>query len=122
MLTLYEWPGNIRELMNLAERQVILRHGLEVTRDDLPVEIRDPDTSPASGSSRGGATAVDGAAAYAHLPLPEAKQALERDLVREALERHRGNVTRAARDLGLERTNLHKRIRALGLRDDDEEA
>ena len=39
----------------------------------------------------------------------------------EALARHRGNVTRAARDLGLERTNLHKRIRALGLRDDEEE-
>jgi two-component system nitrogen regulation response regulator NtrX len=122
LLEAHAWPGNIRELMNLAERQVILRHGLELTRDDLPAEIRDPDASPAPGSSAARATAGGGVAAYAHLPLPEAKQALERDLVREALARHQGNVTRAARDLGLERTNLHKRIRALGLRDHDEEA
>ena len=50
------------------------------------------------------------------------KDALERDLIAQALTRHRGNVTRAARDLGLERTNLHKRIRALGLRDDEEDS
>ena len=114
LLAGHAWPGNIRELMNLAERQVILRHGLEVTREDLPDEIREPGKAPI-------VAAGDGASGYAHLPLKEAKQALERDLVGEALVRHGGNVTRAARDLGLERTNLHKRIRALGLCDDDGE-
>ncbi len=117
LLTAHTWPGNVRELMNLAERQVILRHGLEIVRDDLPVEMRDPAAATAR-DTRGGEA---GSASYAHLPLKEAKQALERDLVGEALSRHQGNVTRAARDLGLERTNLHKRIRALGLRDHEEE-
>ncbi|MBD3220597.1 response regulator [bacterium] len=111
----YAWPGNVRELMNLAERLVILRHGLEVTREDLPAEVRD-----AGATGERGRPAGDGTMPYADLPLKEAKEALERDLVTAALARHRGNVTRAARDLGLERTNLHKRIRALGLRDDEE--
>jgi two-component system, NtrC family, nitrogen regulation response regulator NtrX len=111
----YAWPGNVRELMNLAERLVILRHGLEVTREDLPPEVRD-----AVATGGGPRPAGDGTLPYANLPLKEAKEALERDLVGAALARHRGNVTRAARDLGLERTNLHKRIRALGLRDDEE--
>ena len=48
--------------------------------------------------------------------MKEARQELERDLIREALSRHQGNVTRAARDLGLERTNLHKKLRALGIK------
>ena len=114
LLAAHAWPGNIRELMNLAERQVILRHGLEVTRDDLPAEIREPGAAGAGPAA--GAAAGAGATAYAHLPLREARQELERDLIRDALSRHQGNVTRAARDLGLERTNLHKKIKQLGLR------
>lgn len=131
LLAAHRWPGNVRELMNLAERLVILRHGLTVGREDLPAEIRDADRIGGGAGAGGGAAEAtvtvddgapaDGWASYAHLPLREAREALERDLVREALARHRGNVTRAARDLGLERTNLHKRIRALGLRDQDGE-
>jgi len=117
LLAGHAWPGNVRELMNVAERLVILRHGLEVTRDDLPDTVRDPSSRPGQH-----AAAEPGGAAYADLPLREAKEALERDLIAQALTRHRGNVTRAARELGLERTNLHKRIRALGLRDDEEES
>jgi len=127
LLAVHRWPGNVRELMNLAERLVILRHGLPVGREDLPAEIRDAaGAAGVAGAASGpGGTAsvapIDGWASYAHLPLREAREALERDLVREALARHQGNVTRAARELGLERTNLHKRIRALGLRDQDGE-
>ncbi len=106
-LAAHAWPGNVRELMNLSERLVILRHGREVTAADLPAEMHGE-----------GVAGGDGAATYAHLPLRDAKLALEADLVRMALERHQGNVTRAARDLGLERTHLHKRIRALGIEED----
>jgi two-component system nitrogen regulation response regulator NtrX len=113
LLAAHAWPGNVRELMNVAERLVILRHGLEVGRDDLPEGVREP--SKARPALRGSDELP-----YADLPLREAKEALERDLIEAALARHEGNVTRAARDLGLERTNLHKRIRALGLRDDEE--
>jgi len=121
LVAAHPWPGNVRELMNLAERLVILRHGLEVVREDLPAEIREPERTARRAGGAGGGGAAAGPLAYADLPLREAKEALERDLIREALTRHQGNVTRAARDLGLERTNLHKRIRALGLRDDDGE-
>jgi DNA-binding NtrC family response regulator len=49
------------------------------------------------------------------LPLPLVLEAVERDVIQAALDRHDGNVARAAAELGLERTRLHKRIGALGL-------
>ena len=58
---------------------------------------------------------VAGTSVYADLPLREAKEKLERDLIEAALERHAGNVTQAARELGLERTHLHKRMKALDI-------
>ena len=110
MLRAHSWPGNIRELRNVIERLVILHTGREVGPDALPVEIRrdvvGATTAPGSTSAAGD---------YARLPLREAKERLERDLVVAALDRHDGNVTRAARDLGLERTHLHKRMKALGI-------
>ncbi len=112
LLEAYGWPGNIRELKNLVERLVILGGGGGIGPDGLPHEMRGTEATARPDS---GATTV---AAYDHLPLRDARDALERDLIRAALERHAGNVSRAAADLGLERTHLHKRIRALGLRDD----
>jgi len=56
-----------------------------------------------------------GANPYEGLPLRQARDALERDLIQAALKRNEGNVTRAAAELGLERTHLHKRIKAIGL-------
>jgi two-component system nitrogen regulation response regulator NtrX len=92
----HRWPGNIRELRNVVERMAILASD-PITADAVPVEIR-----------------------LARLPgapssLEEARAQAERDLVREALDRAGWNVSAAARALGIERTRLHKRIRALGL-------
>ncbi|MEZ4655413.1 MAG: helix-turn-helix domain-containing protein [Candidatus Eisenbacteria bacterium] len=53
-----------------------------------------------------------------HLSLRDARDAVERDLIRDTLARLDGNVTKAAEVLGLERTHLHKRIRHLGLKED----
>ncbi|MCP4545175.1 MAG: sigma-54-dependent Fis family transcriptional regulator [bacterium] len=112
LLEAYSWPGNIRELKNLIERLVILCAGREIGPKDLPLELRQ---ETAAGASGGG---EDGDNPYGHLPLREAKDRLERDMIDDALTRHKGNVTRAASDLGLERTHLHKRIKVLGLRAD----
>lgn len=101
----HTWPGNIRELRNVAERLVILAHGREVLPADLPLG----DTAATTPAPAGAPSP------YAHLPLREAKEALERDLVQAALERNDGNVTRAAAELGLERTHLHKRMKVLGI-------
>jgi two-component system nitrogen regulation response regulator NtrX len=75
----------------------ILAGGERITADVLPAEIRRPRAAAASG-------------------LQEARESAERERIHEALDQTRWNVAAAARLLGVERTNLHKRIRALGLR------
>jgi len=92
----HAWPGNVRELRNAVERMAILTTETQITLDSVPVEIRVP-PAPASTGLHG------------------VRDAAERDRIVEALEQTNGNVSAAARLLGVERTNLHKRIRALGL-------
>jgi two-component system nitrogen regulation response regulator NtrX len=92
----YGWPGNVRELRNAVERMAILTPGNRLTVESLPVEIRLPQSPVPSG-------------------LHEIRDAAERDRILEALGQTDWNVSGAARLLGIERTNLHKRIRALGL-------
>src|ERR1700722_9994336 len=97
MLESYGWPGNARELRNVLERMAILTAGERLTRDAVPVEIRvQRETGPKS-------------------TIQEARESAEREHILRALEESSWNVSGAARALGMERTNLHKRIRALGL-------
>jgi len=110
LLEAYAWPGNIRELKNLAERLVIMHRGEEIAPSDLPLDLRGEVLARPAARTDGEEVP------YGHLPLREAREALERDLIRAALARHDGNVTRAAAELGLERTHLHKRIKILGIR------
>ena len=93
----YHWPGNIRELRNTVERMAILTRGDILQPDSVPVEIKIARSSSAKGNLR------------------EAKESAEREHILRALEESKWNVSSAARVLGMERTNLHKRIRALGL-------
>jgi two-component system, NtrC family, nitrogen regulation response regulator NtrX len=97
MLESYAWPGNARELRNVIERMAILTQGERLTRDSIPVEIRvQREAGPKS-------------------TIQEARESAEREHILRALEESAWNVSGAARALGMERTNLHKRIRALGL-------
>ena len=97
VLESYGWPGNARELRNAIERMAILTAGDRLTRDSIPVEIRVPrETGPRSS-------------------VQDARETAEREYILRALEEADWNVSSAARALGMERTNLHKRIRALGL-------
>jgi two-component system nitrogen regulation response regulator NtrX len=97
ILAEYAWPGNIRELRNTVERMAILTRGDEIGEDAVPVEIRLARGEKAKGNLR------------------EARDSAEREHILKALEESKWNVSSAARVLGMERTNLHKRIRALGL-------
>ncbi|HYH83090.1 MAG TPA: sigma-54 dependent transcriptional regulator [Longimicrobium sp.] len=106
-LLAYEWPGNVRELRNAIERAVVLAEGGEIEVGDLPPQLL------ASAAPLG---PVD--AALADLPFAEAREravdAFERAYLQAALERH-GNVSAAARALGLHRQSLQKKLRQLGL-------
>ncbi len=93
----YNWPGNARELRNVVERMAILTPGEQIPAASIPVEIRlQRETGPRS-------------------TVQEAREGAERDHLLRALDSAGWNVSAAARVLGIERTNLHKRIRALGL-------
>ena len=97
VLEAYCWPGNARELRNVVERMAILTQGERLTRDAIPVEVRMQRESGAKST------------------IQEARESAEREHILRALEESAWNVSGAARTLGMERTNLHKRIRALGL-------
>jgi len=91
------WPGNIRELRNVVERMAILARGDAIEAGSVPSEIRFGKTAPPRGNLR------------------ETRESAERDHILRALQDSDWNVSGAARALGMERTNLHKRIRALGI-------
>jgi DNA-binding NtrC family response regulator len=89
----HAWPGNVRELDHTIERAVLLAQGTRLRAADL-------------GLRGGGATAR-----LEDLPLEE----VERVLIRKALERHGGNVSQAAKALGLSRSALYRRLQHHGL-------
>jgi two-component system nitrogen regulation response regulator NtrX len=98
MLEEYTWPGNARELRNAVERMAILSPGDRIGAAAVPIEIR-------MGKANGPRSS-----------LQEARESAERDHILRALDQAGWNVSGAARTLGMERTNLHKKMRALGLR------
>jgi two-component system NtrC family response regulator len=102
----YDWPGNVRELENVVERMVVLSRDDRISADSLPEALR--------GDAGGGAG--EGAARFPLPPQGVHLDEVERDLIRQALERHGGNRTQAARDLGLTRATLLYRMQKHGLR------
>lgn len=97
-----DWPGNVRELRNVVERLVILSDE-RITIGDLPGEA-----GPVLGGFSG-----DLAALFSTGTLKSFRDAAERKLVRTRLEENAWNISRTADTLGLERTNLHKKMKAL---------
>ena len=100
------WPGNVRELQNLVERVLLMTAGPAVRLQDLPPEEGAP--RPVSGSHA--VSDVSGA-----LPLAEAREAFEKRYLAKVLAETKGNVSRAAERLGLDRTTLHRKMKSLGL-------
>jgi two-component system nitrogen regulation response regulator NtrX len=114
ILRAYRWPGNVRELRNVIERLIIMVPG-----DVIGVENLTFLSDRTSGVSQ----TVPETVSRVVQPLFEARDAWERAYILEALTTYDGNISKTADGLGLERSNLYKKMRGLGIapsRDRDE--
>jgi DNA-binding NtrC family response regulator len=105
-LVAYGYPGNVRELRNIIERLVILTHAEAETLTEADIR----GAVPLSAASGGGSFYQPGK------PLRGMLQDAERDFILRALDHNRGHITNTAADLGLERSHLYKKMKALGIR------
>jgi two-component system nitrogen regulation response regulator NtrX len=99
----HAWPGNVRELHNVVERLLIMASGDVVTLQDVAFVGDAPLAAPpvvATGPTT---------------PLAEARDRFERDYILQVLAAHQGNISRTADALGVERSNLYKKMRGFGI-------
>jgi two-component system nitrogen regulation response regulator NtrX len=98
----YSWPGNVRELRNVIERMVIMNPtAVKIDRKHLPPLVY-RDGGPKS-------------AAREFSTLHQARAAYERDYILKKLDENHGNISRTAEVLGLERSHLYRKMKALGI-------
>jgi DNA-binding NtrC family response regulator len=117
LMETHRWPGNVRELKNIVERLAILCDSERIEPGDLPAEMRAAPPTP-----------------YSQSPIPQsweefkeykrqvrdaAVQEVERRFLVDALDRLGGNVSRAAEDVGMQRTQFHALMAKYGLQGDD---
>ena len=101
----YHWPGNVRELRNVVERVLILNPKAQrIEAKHLPMLVQRTEGQPARTAGREEFTT-----------LLQAREAYERDYILKELDRSNGNVSRAAESLGLERSHLYRKMKALGI-------
>ena len=104
VLQSYPWPGNVRELKNMVERLCILSQGdSEISADNVRSHLLDHRRRPAAA----GVTVTAN--------LKAAREEFERNYIVQALKQNEKNISRAARFMGIERTNLHRKIKSLGI-------
>ena len=108
----YAWPGNVRELRNVIERVLILAPGDNDTvlgASMLPTEFLD-------GMKR---SPIGGDEGYLAKPLRDAREDFEREYLNAQMSRFNGNISRTAQFVGMERSALHRKLKSLGLTDED---
>jgi two-component system nitrogen regulation response regulator NtrX len=109
----YHWPGNVRELRNVIERVLILNPKTQrIEPRHLPMLVQRTEGSARSGTN---GTRESKGTREEFSTLLEAREAYERDYILKELDRCLGNVTRAAESLGLERSHLYRKMKALGI-------
>ena len=108
-LQTYGWPGNVRQLRNVIERTLILMgrdNALEVACEHLPSEVMDAGLSIPAG---------EGLEQIIALPLRDARERFEREYLITQINRFGGNISRTAAFIGMERSALHRKLKALGV-------
>lgn len=109
LLTRYDWPGNVRELRNLVERLVIMSPNSRITEDEVANSLADQ--IPVD--------ALDRSNDSAPRSLREARADFERRLILQRLRENQWNISKTAEDLKIERTHLHRKIKLLGIQEDE---
>jgi len=100
----YAWPGNVRELRNVIERLMIMVPGDAISTSDL--SFLDVPLTPAAPAPPGG---------LEKMTLHEARDQFERDLILKTLAEQQGNMSRTADALGVERSNLYRKMKTFGI-------
>jgi two-component system nitrogen regulation response regulator NtrX len=108
-LQTYDWPGNVRQLRNVVERTLILAAPERVGRIDVDMLPAEVTTEPAKLLPNQAVKSIMGT------PLREAREAFEREYLRAQIRRFSGNISRTAAFIGMERSALHRKLKALGL-------
>ncbi len=103
LLMEHSWPGNVRELKNIIERLVIMTPSEVISASDIPPLAKE---GPKAGDSSASADADS---------LREAKMEFEKQYLAKKLKEYDGNISRTAEAIGLERSNLHRKIKSYGL-------
>ncbi len=102
----YGWPGNVRELKNLVQRVLILGAGDEISQKEVESALGAP--SPVQIQTLEGLVSFD-------QPLRTAREQFEKAYLDYQLEKHAGNVSKMAKEAGMERTHLYRKLRSLGI-------
>jgi two-component system nitrogen regulation response regulator NtrX len=106
----YPWNGNVRELRNFIERLVIMVPGQIISPSEVPAPVNRPQAEHLPAGAR---PAVGDLLAVRR--LKEARAAFEREFITLKLRENNGNVSKTADDIDVERSNLHRKIKALGI-------
>jgi len=104
ILEKYHWPGNVRELKNLVERLVIMCPNEVIKADDIPSPFRQEPEYPEKDESL---MTIES--------FQEAKTQFEKAFIAKKLKQFKGNISQTAEAIGVERSNLHKKIKSYGL-------
>jgi len=104
LLMNYSWPGNVRELKNLTERMAIMYPDRAIGEKDIP---------PPFNTSRIEESKLE--SYFSFDSLKEAREMFEKNFIASKLQEFEGNISKTAEAIGMERSNLHKKIKAYGL-------
>jgi two-component system response regulator AtoC len=110
----YNWPGNVRELRTAIEHGVVMAHGAKVSLRDLPLNVRQTTEAALPGG-------ITSARAFGEKSSALDLHETEKRLIMQALATTKGNVTAAAKKLGISRRTLHRKINELNAAKLDEE-
>ncbi len=107
-LLMHDWPGNVRELENLIQRAVLMARGKMITEQDLFFD-------QFTGKAEAATSKIDVQSKLGVLPLKGILAEFEEDVIKQALRKHKGNVSKAAAELKVGKTALYDKMKRYGI-------